>query len=103
MNNNLDKDIQVLKEIKDTIFMIDKQYRTATFEEKLDLKEARNEAFNAYILARVKLIDEGVICTAEDVNEMRRIREEVEQAANTQSLIVGSFRLVRFLTGLLNV
>jgi hypothetical protein len=61
------------------------------------LVKARDAAFSAYALERLELIEEGVKCTQEDINEIKSIRNEIEEAAETQALIKGIFRLISFL------
>lgn len=100
---NIDHDLEVLEKATKAVFLIDKKYKKASFDEKLEIKDARDKAFNAYMLARIQLVRDGIICTPDDVDQMKNIRQEVEQAANTQSLIIAIFRLARFLTKLLNI
>lgn len=102
-NNDIDYDLKVLEEAKEAVFIIDKKYKKASFDEQLDLKDDWDKAFSTYVLARVKLLKQGVVCNADDVKEMQNIRKEVEQAAKTQSLIAGIFRFSRFFTKLLNI
>jgi hypothetical protein len=45
----------------------------------------------------LELLEEGVKCTQEDINEMKSIRNEIEEAEETQALIKGIFRLISFL------
>jgi len=82
-----DPDADLLEEAAATVAAIDRRYRRASFEEKIALKDQRDAAFTAYALARNKLLEEGVIVSDADVEEMRSIAAEVKKAADTASLI----------------
>ena len=93
----MDPDLTVLEEAAAAVTAIDRKYRRANFNEQIELKPERDEAFNTYARARLKLLEEGVIATEEDVEQMKRIRREVARARKTQTLIAGALRLARFL------
>ena len=96
----MDNDTLVLQDAAQAVLAIDIQYKLASFNDQQKLKGERDKAFNAYSNARLKLLQQGVICTEADVKEMNKIRQEIEQAAQTQSLIAGIFSLVKFLVAL---
>jgi len=97
-----DNDEIVLEDAKEASFALDKAYRRAVLNADLDmmmeLKPQVDRAYDRYSQARLKLLTEGVIATAQDVTEMRRIRAEIDQAATTQTLIEGAIRFVAFIT-----
>lgn len=93
----MDSDTVVLQDAYASVMAIDVQYKLADFNAKKKLKKYRDKAFNVYTLARLELLTDEVICTDEDVQVMKDIRQKVEQAADTQLLIEGIIRLVRFL------
>ena len=97
-----DNDEILLEDAKEAAFSLDKAYRRAVLNADLDrmmkLKPQVEKAFDAYSKTRMKLFEEGVIATDEDVAEIRRIRAEIDQAATTQTLIEGAIRFVVFLT-----
>jgi hypothetical protein len=93
----MDNDLIVLKQAKSALFAIDVKYKMSGFNTKKKLVKARDAAFSAYALERLELLEEGVKCTQEDINEMKSIRNEIEEAEETQALIKGIFRLISFL------
>lgn len=93
----MDNDSQVLDSAKSAIFAIDIQYRLADFNDKLKLKKSRDAAFSTYSMARLDLLEEGVICTDEDVKAMQQIRKEIEEAGDTQTLLRAIPRFITFL------
>ena len=96
----MDSDTLVLQEAYASVLAIDVQYKLADFNAKKKLKKYRDKAFNVYTLARLELLNDEVICTNNDIQEMKKIRQEVEQATDTQALIKGIIHLVKFLIAL---
>ena len=96
----MDNDSKVLDDAKSAVFAIDIQYRLANFNEKKKLKKSRDAAFSTYAMARLELLEEGVICTDEDVEAMKKIRKEIEDAAKTQTLLRAIPRFITFLIGI---
>lgn len=93
----MDNDAIVLKDAAAVVLSIDLKYRRANFNTKRKLKTKRDKAFVAYTKARRKLLEEGVLCTKDDVKKMAEIRKEVARARQTQSLIIAVGRVVAFL------
>ena len=96
-----DNDQIVLEDAKEAAFALDKAYRRAVLNADLDtmtkLKPQVDQAYDNYSLARLRLIEEGVLASDQDVAEMRRIRAEIDQAATTQALIEGAVEFVKFI------
>lgn len=97
----VDNDAIVLEDAKEAAFALDKAYRRAILNADLatmtQLKPQVEAAYEQYSQARLKLLQQGMLATAEDVAEMRRIRAEIDQAATTQTLIEGAVRFVAFI------
>ena len=96
----MDNDSKTLEEIAQSITIIDLKYRALSFPEKMKLKPERDKAFSKYVEARIKLLEEGIITTEEQISEMRQIRNEIDDAAETQAIIVAIARLVGFIATL---
>ena len=96
-----DTDLDVLEEAKDAAFALDKAYRRAVREGDMDtameLRPKVNDAYTVLSRARMKLLEAGVLTTDEDVAEMRRIKSEIDEAADTQQTIEGAVRIIGFL------
>lgn len=93
----MDHDAEVLKAASQAVLTIDLKYRASNFGDQLKLKVERDKAFNAFSAARLKLLEEGVICTADDVAAMKALRDEVKEAAKRQTLLTGIVKVVAFL------
>ncbi len=93
----MDNDIIVLEDVAASVISIDRKYRKADFNDKLLLKKDRDKAFNTYAKARLKLLEDGVICKQKDVDEMKEIRSAISRARKTQTILAAIGRLVVFL------
>ena len=93
-----DNDVIVLEEIKETVFALDKAYRRAVNASDVTamtaLKPQVDDAFDSYTKARLKLFADGVIATDQDVLELRNIRADIDQAADTHALIIGAVKFI---------
>lgn len=92
-----DTDLQTLEAAAAAVTEIDRRYRLANINDQIKLKQKRDEAFAAYSLARLKLLEAGMVTTPADVTEMQRLKSEIDRAAVTQALIIAAARVVVFL------
>jgi hypothetical protein len=93
----MDKDLKILEDAASSVMTIDRRYRLASFNDKIAMKSKRDQAFRAYVKARINLLQDGVVATQADVNEMIAIKEAVSKARSTQSTIEGAISLATFL------
>ena len=100
-DTSTDNDEMILEDAKEVAFAMDKAYRRAMRTPDIDrmtkLKPYVSEVFEKYSLARLKLLEEGVLANDKDVEEMGRIRADIEQAAATQALITGAIKFAGFI------
>jgi hypothetical protein len=92
-----DTDLQIFDTASSTVTEIDRRYRLANINDQIKLKPKRDEAFAAFSLARLKLLELGVVTTAEELVEMRALKSAVDQAAVTQDLVIAAARVAIFL------
>jgi hypothetical protein len=92
-----DTDLQIFDAAASTVAEIDRRYRLANINDQIKLKAKRDEAFAAFSLARLKLLETGVITTAEDLAEMRTLKAAVDRAAVIQDLVIAAARVAIFL------
>ncbi len=100
-DRTIDTDEVVLQDAATAVSQLDMAYRRAV---KLPdvvtgrkLRPKVKAAYEAYSLARLKLMKKGTITSDAHVAEMRRIRAEIDQAADTQALVEGAVKLIGFL------
>ena len=91
---------QILSDAQAAAEAIDLAYNEADFPTKMQMKASRDAAFEAVASARTALVGSQVTVTAALVTEMAGIRSEIEKAADTQTLIAGSAKLVALLAKL---
>lgn len=89
-----------LRTLTSTMEEIDIRYMEADVADKLAMKDELDEAFLAFSRARLRLLQNRVLCNSSCLEKIKEIRQEVEDAANSQQLIKGIIRLVGFLTPL---
>lgn len=90
----MDRDAKVLEELSRSVTLIDKKYRRASPAERITLKKSRDDAFNAYREARVKLLEGSVLATAADVRRMKEIRVAIGRSRAAQTLAAAVIKLV---------
>ena len=89
-----------LRTLTSTMEEIDIRYMEADVADKLAMKDELDEAFLAFSRARLRLLQNRVLCNSSCLQKIKEIRQEVKDAANSQQLIKGIIRLVGFLTPL---
>ena len=96
-----DNDLMVLEDARDAAFTLDKAYRRAVRgSDTAAMRKLRpevNKAYSAVGRARRKLLEAGVLATGADVTRMRRLKAEIDHAADTRQLINGAAKIVKFL------
>jgi len=95
-----DTDLARVEAASPAVTEIDRRYRKATINDQIKLKPKRDEAFAAYSLARLKLLEAGTISTDHDLADMLALKAEIDRAAITQDLIIAAARVAIFLAKL---
>lgn len=95
-----DTDLELVEAAFSAVTEIDRRYRKATINDQIKLKPKRDEAFAAYSLARLKLLEAGIISTDQDLADMLALKAEIDRAAITQDLIIAAARVAIFLAKL---
>lgn len=72
---------------------LDLRYQEATPAERLQLKPKRDDALEKYAAAEQAILEVGTTITDEDLDEMRRIKQEIDAAAGTQQLLLAAGKL----------
>ncbi len=94
----MENDEIILEKAAATTATIDIRYKRASSTDKVILEPKRDQAFSAYARARLKLLEEGIVSSGDDVQEMGEIRSQVSHARKTQSLVLAIGRFVGFLS-----
>lgn len=88
-----DNDSEMLKAAGNAVLEIDVRYRGLNIDDKELLKPSRDKAFSEYSSARLKLLKDGVIATDQDVADMQAIKQDIDEAAETQQLIASAVKI----------
>ena len=72
-------------------------YHAAPDSQKLLLYPQVELAYTRWLDVRMKLLKPGTMSDKEDVDEARRIHQEIDKAADNQQLVMGVVRLVGLL------
>jgi hypothetical protein len=57
------------------------------------------DLYDEYSRARLKLLENGVICTEADVKKMKELHQAMQKAADAQSVLVVILKLTAILRG----
>jgi len=68
----------------------------ATPLQRAQIRPALEEALAKYENYRRKLLEDSVLTTQQDLDEIRQIKNEIDNAAITQTLLTGIARLIAF-------
>jgi hypothetical protein len=79
---------------------LDIRYMEADLDGKMQLKDDLDKAMMTFSEIRCRLLESEVICTPDDVVQMQRLRQEVNNAGTVQAVLSTLVRLTRFLARL---
>ena len=83
----MDATIETLRELAETISLIDSKYMLARPSDKLEMKDERDSAFSAYTLLRTKMLRQTILITDEHLKQFRDLRRRIEEAGDMATLI----------------
>jgi hypothetical protein len=95
-----DENKLALKTLASTMEELDIRYMETDEAGKLAMKDELDEAFLAFSRARLRLLQNRVLCNTSCIQQMSNIRQEIHAAAETQTLIQGIIRWIGFLVKL---
>ena len=93
----MDNDAKMLKEMGDALVDLQVKYRSSSLSDRMALKPSLEELLNDYADYQLRLLKEGVITTEGDLQEMANIREEVDKAADIQTMVKVLARTIAFI------
>lgn len=83
----MDTDQQLVVEADLALVAATKKYMNAQPWERPTIQPDLDKARNSWAAARYRLLFPGVVSVQLDVDEARRLRQKIDQAADTQSMI----------------
>lgn len=92
-----DNDSKMIEELGVALTSLQIQYRASSISDRMKLWPDLRKALANYNKCQVKLLDDGVVVTDEDLAEMAEIRSDIDKAAETQQLIEAAVRVAAFI------
>lgn len=92
--------VPALQTLRGIVQELDVTYMEADVHDKLAMKDELDEAFLAFSRARLRLMQNRVLCDNSCMQQMQHIQAEITAAADNQALIQGIVRFIGFLVRL---
>lgn len=92
----MDNDALMLEKLGDALTRLQVKYRAAGLSDRMLMRPSLEELLSDYTAYQLKLIKEGVISTDADLAEMEDIRQQINQAADTQQLMAAIAKTIAF-------
>ena len=92
-----DRDALALEAAYAAVLALDLRYRRTVLSSPSDarkLRRKRDEAFDAFQGARVRLLEAGILSGEADLVELAAVREAIEKARKIEAAVAGAIRLV---------
>jgi hypothetical protein len=89
----MDRDAAMLRAAGDAVMAIDLRFRRASFDEQFEMRDERDQAFNAFAAARNRLLMPGLTSSDDDIAEVDALRRQVESAADSATLIAAAAKI----------
>ncbi len=95
-----DKDEILIDEVEAAFRSAYRRFRRADPGEQDSMFNDLQRAATEWVRAQKKLVEDDELATQAMLDQMRRIKDEIDDAANTQELVIALGRLVAFLVAL---
>lgn len=92
-----DNDDILIDDIESTFRCLYRRYRRATPVDQAAMFDAVEAAAKEWIKAQAKLVEVDERATQEHINQMRELKIRIDDAADTQELILAAGRFLDFL------
>lgn len=93
----MDTDAKMLKELGNAVTDLQIKYRSSTLTERFEIKPVLIEAMDDYLVYQIKLLKEGIVTKDEDLDEMKKIKKEIDKAATKQKILAAIGKLIAFI------
>ena len=93
----MDNDAKMLEAMGDSVTKLQIKYRNSSISDRMTMKPDLGKLIQDYVDFQLKLIEEGVITTDADLEEMEDIRREIDNAARTQEIVQAIARTIAFI------
>jgi hypothetical protein len=91
-----DNDAEMLEKLGNAVTDLEVRFRNCSLEERVDLRSSLETLVADFTEFRLRLLKEGIITTDEELKEMDDIKNEINAAAQKQSLLKAIARTIGF-------
>jgi len=92
-----DNDTQALQHAGAAVMAMDVRYRNATPADRIRLKRTRDQLWATYVLARNRLLEQGVLVTDDELGQMDALKADLGDAAETMAFARAALKLTGIL------
>lgn len=92
-----DRDDILIDDIEAAFRSAYRRYRRSDPVEQDEMFDTLERAAKEWVVAQRKLVEEDERATQELINQMRKVKRDIDDAANTQEFTIALGRLVAFL------
>ncbi len=92
-----DNDAVMLQKMGYAITDLEVKFRASSLEDRIAMRPSVEQLLNDYADYRMRLLKEGVITTDADLEEMKKIKKDIDSAAKKQELIKAIARTAAFI------
>jgi hypothetical protein len=92
----MDEDAEMLKRMGLALTEFQVRYRAASLADRVTMKPLLDELTRDYVDYQLRLLKEGIITSAEDLQEMTEIEAAINRAAQTQELLAALAKTIAF-------
>lgn len=93
----MDNDAKMLELMGNALTALQVKYRTSGLRERKALKPELDRLLREYAAYQGKLLEEGTICSDGDLQEMAKIKTEIDSAAQAQQLAAAIAKTIGFI------
>jgi hypothetical protein len=92
----MDNDTAALQEASFALIDLRARFMRAPILQKIKLRPVIEDAVNSFAKMQLKLLEDGVIITDDDLAEIAAIKKAINKAADNQKLLQAGVRFVGF-------
>ncbi len=93
----MDNDAIMLEAMGNALTALQLKYRASKLADRVELRPQLEKLITNYTDFQLRLIAEGIITTAEDLEEMETLKEQIDAAARKQQLAEAIAKTVAFI------
>lgn len=93
----MDNDAEMLEQLGTALTNLQIKYRASSLADRIALRPDLDELLKLYTDYQSKLLDEGIMTRNDDLAEMQKIQEAIDDAAEEQELAAAIAKTVAFI------